>query len=328
VLESGHDPREYSDCLVHMARSVMQAGARINVGMTMPGSFLPQRIRKILEGGQAPRVSSARMAFAVTTCAFTSAALAAGTLAYAPQRETAPRAQQREFDSASLTPPEVRVPEAKRKAASGTSGLLAQSQNAPAAQVPPDTSRKPDLPDYLLAPRDQVLVRAPQAAEIDEQPFRIDSDGNINVPLLGQVHAGGMTVRELEADLVQRLRERLSEPQVSIMVLQFHNPAPVYFVGAFKAPGIYPLQGGGRLVEMLAATGGLRPDAGGYIKITRKAEYGPIPLPQATEDAEKKVSIVEISVDSLQEALSPANIPLLPLDVVSVEPATDRPAVH
>ena len=82
------------------------------------------------------------------------------------------------------------------------------------------------------------------------------------------------------------------------------------------------------MVETLAATGGLRPDAGSYIKITRKAEYGTIPLPQATEDAEKKVSIVEISVDSLTEALSPADIPLLPLDVVSIEPAADRPAVH
>ena len=40
----------------------MQAGARINVGMTMSGSFLPQRIRKILEGGRVPRVSRTRMA--------------------------------------------------------------------------------------------------------------------------------------------------------------------------------------------------------------------------------------------------------------------------
>ena len=106
VLESGHDPREYSECLLHMARSVMQAGARVDVGMAMPGSFLPQRIRKILEGGRIPQASRARMACAVTACAFMSAALAAGTLAYAPQREPVQREQQREFDSGSLlTPP-------------------------------------------------------------------------------------------------------------------------------------------------------------------------------------------------------------------------------
>ena len=113
-----------------------------------------------------------------------------------------------------------------------------------------------------------------------------------------------------------------------ITVVQFHAPAPVYFVGAFKAPGVYPLQGSGRLVEMLTAMGGLRPDAGGYIKITRHAEYGRIPLPKATEDAEKKVSTVEISVDSLRDVNAVEDIPLLPLDVVSVEPAANRPANH
>ena len=319
VLESGYDPREYSECLLHMARSVMQAGARVDVGMAIPGSFLAQRIRRILDGGRVPRASRPRIACAVTACAVMSAALAAGTLANAPQQPLLP------------------VPEAKPKAATGTSGvtrqigprnLLAQSQSAPAAQARPDTSRRPDAPDYTLGPHDQLMIRAPQAAEIDGRPFRLDADGNINLPLLGRVHADGMTIRALEGDLVQRLREHVSEAQVSITVVQFHSPAPVYFVGAFKAPGIYPLQGSGRLVEMLTAMGGLRPDAGGYIKITRKAEYGPIPLPQATEDAEKKVSIVDISVDSLREALSPADIFLLPLDVVSIEPAADRPAVH
>jgi protein involved in polysaccharide export with SLBB domain/beta-lactamase regulating signal transducer with metallopeptidase domain len=325
VLESGHDPREYSECLLQMARSVMQAGARVNVGMTMPGSFLPQRIRKILEGGVVPQVSRARMTCAVTACAVMSAALAAGTLAYVPQRGTPAREQQREFDTASK-PPEVRVPQAKPKATAGTSEvhILAQAQSAPAAQVPPETRPRPDAPDYTLGPIDQLLIRVPQAAEIDDHPFRIDAAGDINLPLLGRVHASGMTIRELEADLVQRLREHVSEPQVSIMVVQFHAPAPVYFVGAFKAPGTYPLQGSGRLAEMLTATGGLRPGAGDYIKISRRAEYGVIPLPKAIEDAEKKVSTVEISVDRLRDLNPAEDIPLLPLDVVSVEPASDR----
>jgi protein involved in polysaccharide export with SLBB domain len=300
VLESGHDPREYSECLLHMARSVMQAGARVNVGMAMPGSFLPQRIHKILEGGRARRASRARMACAVTACAVMSAALAAGTLAYAPQKEPLASVQPRVIAPATFTPPAARE-------RIGPHVLLAQSQRAPAAQAPPDTSRTPSPPNYTLEPHDQILVQAPQAAEIDEKPFRIDAGGIINLPLLGRVHAGGMTVRELESDLVQRLREHFSEPQVSIIVVQFHAPPPVYFVGAFKAPGAYPMQGSGRLAEMLTAAGGLRPDAGRYIKITRQAMYGPI---------------VEISVDRMQKTVNPEDDVLLrPLDVISVEKA-------
>jgi protein involved in polysaccharide export with SLBB domain/beta-lactamase regulating signal transducer with metallopeptidase domain len=322
VLESGQDPREYSECLLHMARSVMQAGARVNVSMAMPGSFLPRRIQKILEGGRMPRASRARMACAVTACAIMSATLATGTLAYAPRREPLPREQQRQFDSGSLNPPDVRVLEAKPKAVSifrrpGQTGphvVLAQSQSGRAAQAPPDTNRKPDAPDYTLEPIDQLLIQAPQAAEMDGHPFRIDAGGNINLPLLGQVHAGGMTVRELESDLVQRLRGYVPEPQVFITVVQFHAPPPVYFVGAFKAPGTYPLQGSGKLAEMLTAAGGLRPDAGRYIKITRQAMYGPI---------------VEISVDRLRKPMNPEeDILLQPLDVVSVQPAVDGATTH
>ena len=327
VLEAGHDPREYAECLLHMARSVMQAGVRVDVGMAMPGSFLPQRIRKILEGAQVPRASCARMACAVAASAVLSAALASGTLAHAPRREPLAAGQQREFDAGSLKPAELRIPEAKPKstfAAAGRHGpinrpqaLLAQSQNGPAAQVPPDTSRRPDALDYTLGPHDQILVRAPEVAEIDGHPFRIDADDNIDLPSLGRVHAGGMILRELE----QSLREHFREPQVSITVVQFHAPN-VFFVGAFQAPGTYPLQGSGRLAEMFTAAGGLRPDAGGYIKITRQAQFGPIPLPNAIEDAEKKVSTVEISVDSLREDANPEeDILLQPFDVVSVAPA-------
>ena len=108
----------------------------------------------------------------------------------------------------------------------------------PTQQLPPDTIR----PNYVLGPNDQILIRAPEAEEIDQKPFRIDGDGNINLPLVGRVHAAGMTLQELEADLVRRLREYIREPQVFVDVIQFRS-APIYFVGLFASPGIYPLQG-------------------------------------------------------------------------------------
>jgi hypothetical protein len=78
---------------------------------------------------------------------------------------------------------------------------------------------------------------------------------------------------------------------------------------------------------MLTAAGGLRPDAGAYIRIRRQTTYGSIPLPKASEDTGKKISTVEISVDSLRNGVNPAeDILLQPLDVVSVEPVADRPA--
>jgi len=184
-------------------------------------------------------------------------------------------------------------------------------------ELPPDTIR----PNYVLGPNDQILVRAPQVEEINEKPFRIDAEGNINLPLIGKVHAAGLTQQELEAELVRRLKEYVREPQVIIVVTQFRSE-PVFFVGAFVKPGIYALQGKRTLVEMLTQIGGLQQNASRHIKITRRAEYGTIPLPSAVEDPEKKISTVEISLGSLRENVNPAeDIILQPFDVISVERA-------
>ena len=187
--------------------------------------------------------------------------------------------------------------------------------------IPRELPQNPLGTNYVLGPNDQVLIRAADVEEINEKPFRIDSEGNINFPLIGRVHAAGLTVQELEAELVRRLREYVREPQVIITVVQYRSE-PVFFVGAFKNPGIYPLQGRRTLVEMLTAIGGLQPNASRHIKVTRRAEYGTIPLPSAIEDPEKKVSTVEISMGSLRENVNPAeDILLQPYDVISVERA-------
>ena len=71
---------------------------------------------------------------------------------------------------------------------------------------------------------------------------------------------------------------------------------------------------------MLAAVGGLLPEAGRRITITRRSEYGPIPLPNAIQDAEGRSSTVEISLESLTQNINPEqDIVLQAYDIVSVE---------
>jgi polysaccharide export outer membrane protein len=190
----------------------------------------------------------------------------------------------------------------------------AQTSPQPLQQLPPDSIR----PNYVLGANDQILIRAPEAEELDNRPFRIDGDGNINLPLIGHIHAAGMTLQEFEADLVKRLREYIREPQVFVQISQYRSE-PVFFVGLFARPGAYPLQGNRTLIEMLTSVGGLLPNADRHITITRQEEYGPIPLPDAVVDAQKKVSTVEISLGSLRQNLSPEeNILLQPYDQISV----------
>jgi polysaccharide export outer membrane protein len=199
--------------------------------------------------------------------------------------------------------------------------LPAQAQPQAPGQTTAPLTPDPLRPNYTLGPNDQILIRIPNVEEVNDRPFRIDADGQINLPLVGRVRAAGLTVQGLEALLTTRFREFVLEPQVIVTVVQF-RAEPVFFVGAFRAPGIYPLQGRRTLVEMLTAIGGLQPNASRRIRVTRRAESGPIPLPNAVTDEEKKVSTVEISMGSLRENVNPAeDILLQPYDVISVERA-------
>jgi polysaccharide export outer membrane protein len=97
---------------------------------------------------------------------------------------------------------------------------------------------------------------------------------------------------------------------------------PVFFVGAFKTPGIYPLEGRRTLVEMMSAIGGLQPTASRRIKLTRRKEYGAIPLPNALAAPDGSGTSIEINMASLRDNLNPAeDVVLQPFDVISVERA-------
>jgi polysaccharide biosynthesis/export protein len=172
--------------------------------------------------------------------------------------------------------------------------------------------------NYVLGPNDQVIIRAFQAEEIGERPYRIDTDGNMDLPLVGTVKAGGLSVDQLEAELTKRLATYVRNPQVSVTVVQY-RAEPVFFLGAFAHPGIYTLQGRRTLIDMMAAIGGLQPNASRRITITRRLEMGPIPLPNAMVNRAQGVSTVEIGMGSLRENLNPAeDIVLQPYDQISV----------
>jgi polysaccharide export outer membrane protein len=60
-------------------------------------------------------------------------------------------------------------------------------------------------------------------------------------------------------------------------------------------------------------------DAGPSVKITRRLEWGRIPLPEATEDTSGGFSVAEIDLKSLLKATSPEkNITIRPYDIISI----------
>jgi polysaccharide export outer membrane protein len=156
------------------------------------------------------------------------------------------------------------------------------------------------------------------ADEIVNKQFRIDPEGDVNLPMVGRLHAAGLTIRQFEEVLNKQLGAYIREPHIVVTIVEFRSQ-PVSVVGAVKAPGTYQLQGRKTLVEMIALAGGFREDAGNSVKITRELEWGAIPLSNATSDPINNFSVAEVSIKETLEAKNPENnIFIMPHDVISV----------
>ena len=181
------------------------------------------------------------------------------------------------------------------------------------------TTGSPDA-TYVLGPEDQLTMRVLDLEEVPDKPFRVDMRGNINVPLIGRVHAGGLTVEQLEATLTEEFSKVLNNATVTVSMAEFRSQ-PVSVLGAVRTPGVHQIRGQPRC-ELLSLAGGLNPDAGNTIKITRRKSAGPLPLANSQDDPTGEFQVAEVTAKSIMEGKNPQdNIQVLPNDVVSVPKA-------
>ena len=192
-----------------------------------------------------------------------------------------------------------------------TFGVLLLAALAAAAQAP--VAR-----NYILGPEDQITIHVLDAEEIDNKVVRVDFSGFIRLPMVGRIRAGGLTIDQLETELVHELTKYIREPQVAVSVTEFRSQ-PVSVLGAVRNPGVQQVQGRKTLLEMISLAGGIDPEAGHSIKITRRKEYGPIPLKSAAADETGEYSVADVDLASILEARNPAeNIEVQPNDVITV----------
>jgi len=100
-------------------------------------------------------------------------------------------------------------------------GLSTSSAQTLTAIAPTDST------PYVLGPDDQIAVRALDVEEMDGKLARVDLRGYIDVPLLGNIKAAGLSVDQLEAQLTERLRKYVQEPRVTVTVSEYRSQ-PAY----------------------------------------------------------------------------------------------------
>jgi polysaccharide export outer membrane protein len=189
----------------------------------------------------------------------------------------------------------------------------------PATQtsLPQALTQRQQLTDAAttIGPDDVLRVTVFNQADLSRE-VTVASDGTFTYPPLGPIHAAGLTVRELEQQLVQRLADGyLVNPQLAVAVVQYRS-RHVSVLGAVQKPGVYPLQHGATLLEVISLAGGTTPTAGQYVLLTHAAGESA----KDTPDGQENSAVLRIDLDRLLAGELTSPIRVTSGDTIYVQP--------
>jgi polysaccharide export outer membrane protein len=153
--------------------------------------------------------------------------------------------------------------------------------------------------DFSVGPQDLLEVNLFNIDATDGIPskvqVRVSNSGQITLPLLGQMRVGGLTRAQVEESLQQGYRKFMHEPDVGVTLVENRSNS-VYVLGAVKSPGVLPLTGEETLRRVLAMAGGITPDAGMYVHVSRqkseKEQAYVINLSELANDPSGKLNVL------------------------------------
>lgn len=138
---------------------------------------------------------------------------------------------------------------------------------APATTTPPTTTT-PAAPtttasktnvsstDYRLVPGDKLRIEVYKDPQLS-QSVQVRPDGKITLPLANDVPAAGRTPNELRDAIVSSLKAYMSNPTVTVMVVETVPPL-IYVMGEVNSAGPQPLVGKMDIMQALASAKGFR----------------------------------------------------------------------
>lgn len=111
-----------------------------------------------------------------------------------------------------------------------------------------------DTLDYVLGPEDVLEVNVWKNKDISKVVV-VRPDGKISLPLIGDVKASGLTVRELKDSIISELTIYKDNPVVSVIVQEV-NSLSVFVLGEVARPGKLKLRSDTTVLQALTLAGG------------------------------------------------------------------------
>jgi protein involved in polysaccharide export with SLBB domain len=164
--------------------------------------------------------------------------------------------------------------------------------------------------DYILGVDDELEITVRNHDTLNRSVV-VRPDGKISFPPAGELQASGKTANALAKDIQKKLERTLNNAGVSVL-LKASNSRRARVLGAVAKPGAYNIKPGWRVMDLVAVAEGLtaKPNRIQGRVIRKGAE-----IPFAVQDASA-------------EPQSAANVVLQPDDLVMLDAADFRNAIH
>ncbi len=183
--------------------------------------------------------------------------------------------------------------------ACGTTGPSRPTSLRSTFEAPP-----PPPSPYRIQAGDELEIRFFHTPE-QNVTLPVRPDGYISLPLAYEVLAAGRTVEELRADLADRYRRELQQPEVAVILRTF-AVGQVHVGGEVGRPGIFDLHGTRTVLQSIF-------EAGGFLET---ASIKDVLLVRATDTG---YTLYPIDLQGFLNGKDPNGNPMLqPFDVVYV----------
>lgn len=151
-----------------------------------------------------------------------------------------------------------------------TSPSQTQAKPAQNPAASPDANPAPEDSSIRLGVGDLLEMNVYGVPELSTKT-RIGSNGDIYLPLIDYVHVAGFTADEAQAVVEKRYADGgfLKDPHVSFFIDEYASQG-ASVLGEVGKPGVYPILGEQRLLDLISAAGGFSDKAGRTITITRR----------------------------------------------------------
>lgn len=147
---------------------------------------------------------------------------------------------------APATPPPVQQNQPEQPTTTPTQSMPVQTK----AGAPVDSG------NYKIGPTDILMIRVWNQPKFTG-PVSVHEDGNITLPLLGDLPAGGKTPNEVEKIITKSLSKYVVKPLVTVTVQEVRSKK-YYMDGQVNRPGEYPLVAPTTVLEAISKAGGLQ----------------------------------------------------------------------